>query len=616
MSKIFKTISLEERLKNSSYNNIGQTPGDVNQGSTTIKKIESNRQGIAEQIKILGTNVEQGSIVLKNTIGGLNTREVLQIKNPRIQFLQDFTLPKTNTDFRTSISLADRLKQSNLGTTNHLPQFFLSDIFTNYIQITPFGVFSHFSPIGNPVFNYIPTQGGVIPTPITFTPFQGGVIPTTFIFDSLIAQGTYLSNNTYFSFTTIQLPGSILQGETTVGPITFVPIQGETTVGPITYIPVQGQTTVGPYLTIVNQGPGVVPTLPINITQQVPTSIIITPSAFIPVQGGVNPTAFVFQPSIESPTLDILRYEADRLLAIFTPRLKHGSTITIVQSQTPEEIAPLQGTIELKQTPSNPIDSTEQLATKIEAEVNFAPSSTTTNLNNYKTLSYGQIAQRARQSGVNREDFRKSIGLTTYTDFASKGYPATPFHERLGIPRYGDETAKGQVHSPNSFFEDLIKVRIYSARDERAVQFRAYLTALSDGFTQNWTDIKYVGRQDTFKYFTGVTRQFNLAFKVPALTAAETDINIDKLNTLVNIASIGTVTTKNFVTAPLCYIKVGMYLDRVYCTFNSVKFELNPSEYSWDIGKELPQVIDVSLDGNLILSNNGNLFNSDQQWFR
>jgi hypothetical protein len=334
------------------------------------------------------------------------------------------------------------------------------------------------------------------------------------------------------------------------------------------------------------------------------------------VQGGVNPTIFAFQPSIESPTLDILQYEADRLLALFTPKLKHGSTITLVQPLTSEQVTPLQGSIELKQTPSDPLTSTEQLAAKVESEVNFAPSNLTTDINNYKTLSYNQIAQRARQSGVNREDFRNSLGLSTYTDFKSKGYPATPFHERLGIPRYGDETAKGQVHSPNSFFEDLVKIRIYSARDERAVQFRAYLTAFSDGFTSNWADIKYVGRQDTFKYFTGVTRQFSLGFKVPALTAAEADINIDKLNTLVNISSIGTVTTRNFVTAPLCYIKVGMYLDRVYCTFNSVKFELNPSEYSWDIGKELPHIIDVSLEGNLILSNNGNLFNSDQQWFR
>ena len=44
---------------------------------------------------------------------------------------------KANTNFRRKISLADRLQQSQLGSTNHLSQYFLSDTFTGVIRIKP-----------------------------------------------------------------------------------------------------------------------------------------------------------------------------------------------------------------------------------------------------------------------------------------------------------------------------------------------------------------------------------------------------------------------------------------------------------------------------------------------
>ena len=42
---------------------------------------------------------------------------------------------KINPGFAQQISLEDRLKQSGLGTTKHLAQYFVTDVFTNIIKI-------------------------------------------------------------------------------------------------------------------------------------------------------------------------------------------------------------------------------------------------------------------------------------------------------------------------------------------------------------------------------------------------------------------------------------------------------------------------------------------------
>ena len=128
-----------------------------------------------------------------------------------------------------------------------------------------------------------------------------------------------------------------------------------------------------------------------------------------------------------------------------------------------------------------------------------------------------------------------------------------------------------------------------------SVSFPAYLTSLTDGMTPTWNDLQYVGRQETFKTFKGVTRAGSVGFKVVSLNAAEATSNKAKLNSLMGITSVG-VGGGTYVTAPLCTLTVGKWFANKTVTFNSCKFDIDLADATWDINQGMPHVVNVSLD--------------------
>ena len=173
MAKLFKTISLEERLKNSSYNNIPAIPKEINQGSFIPKEKAKNYTSAQETLlRKIPKVIQEGSIMLKRLISIADIKNVIPAINTQ-QAIIPPTTPFLNTNFRSAISLANRLKQVTLGTTYGLGTYFLSDTYTNFLRIEP----------------------------------------STFY--SLLLQGTFFSNGVYFSRTVIKNPiaiGDVNQG--------------------------------------------------------------------------------------------------------------------------------------------------------------------------------------------------------------------------------------------------------------------------------------------------------------------------------------------------------------------------------------------------------------------
>lgn len=286
-------------------------PRPVNQGSITI-----NRQGPA---------INQGTVVI-------------------------------DTEFAKTISLADRLGQPKITTTRHLPQYFLSDIFTNYIKIT--------TPVEIPKISNVviskpgptPQQGGTIVQQSNFIPNQGSVVIYTPNIDFLIRQGTLLSSGIYTSAIQTQIPDSLIQIGQAQGTqytngqfISFIQPstpneveQGSVVISSIIGTPNQGgleptqpvglntiQTAQGIFIVNGNiqsaiqtatpasdliTNPNTQIQLPSAATQEVPVSIVLaTPSL---------PGA---RTSSQSIVLDTLAYLGDRTLAVLAPRVKHGS---------------------------------------------------------------------------------------------------------------------------------------------------------------------------------------------------------------------------------------------------------------------------------------------------
>jgi len=147
MAKLFKTISLEDRLRGSSYNELPHAPNPVNQGSIDLKQVDKGEKLPTAQLKLTPRRDEANSQILKLTLVDRLTKSIEPLKVMSTKPISQIARPFVNTKFRSAISLENRLKQTTLGSTAHLPQFFLSDIFTDYITIKPFGVFNHTSNI-------------------------------------------------------------------------------------------------------------------------------------------------------------------------------------------------------------------------------------------------------------------------------------------------------------------------------------------------------------------------------------------------------------------------------------------------------------------------------------
>lgn len=738
MAKLFKTISLEDRLRASSYNNLPHIQREVvQQGSINLQEPRKVKDLESAQLKLTPKDLEVKSQILKTTLSNNRLKTLPTLKLVDSKPLSSLARPFVNTKYRSSISLENRLKQSNVGSTNHLAQFFLSDVYTDYIKIKPFGVYYHTSTI---ILDQIQSKIN-----------QGGENPVLVNFNSLIAQGTTLSNGTYESLVKIKIPlidSLILQGATiTNGKYESRIIiksskssifinQGSGTIPTLakSVILLQGAQGIIIKNGIRQSGTSIVLSTPVSAMVKIPVNLIIKPFVANPKQGGVTPNRIAFKPSTKGPVLKVLRYAADRALAFFTPRIKHGSadiprnggdfqnddptgdllfnnpilyasikiqlnklregqsykknSSTIVDSTLESYVDSLQlstgksdsdfsinyndvgkpyersskkiipslnleayaqdlniptgnsdsefsvdyeeiGSEESKWDANNyfvdflniesqPLSSAElrTLQQEYPEQKLFGIDSVTADklseqsspsLESYYTLTYGQIKSRAKASipGVNQQDFRESLSKATYIDNVktSEFLKAGSVEERSPANKYNSS-------------DDFVDLIITSQGGRGTVDFRAFLTSFNDSFNISWNDINYTGRQDTLKAFKGSTRGASIAFKVAAFTAGDMDIIYEKLNNLVKIAAVGSSGGNfNFIVGPACQITVGTWFLKTACVFNSIKYDVQVADYSWDLDVQKPQIVDVSLDFVILGDVNGNPLNSSKNTY-
>jgi hypothetical protein len=105
----------------------------------------------------------------------------------------------------------------------------------------------------------------------------------------------------------------------------------------------------------------------------------------------------------------------------------------------------------------------------------------------------------------------------------------------------------------------------------------------------------YVGKQDTLKTFKGMTRSGGVGFKIAAFNSGELSANYGKLNNLVKKVGVGKP-SGTYIIAPLATITVGSYIKNAPIIVSSIKYDMQPADYSWDIDAGVPMLMDVSVD--------------------
>lgn len=687
MAKLFKTISLEDRYKNSNHFNQIAKPKSVMQGTIVLQAVKSIKEFESILLKSLPSAQEKNSIILKSIKGNVDVTK----RAPAISLV-----------FRSPIGLVDRIKQPHTKPIAQSPAIGLSDLYNNLIKITPFGILNQISKVVVKPATTILSQG------LSYITVN---IPT---YDSLLLQGTFFNNGAYYSnivpiisITSQQLNQGTTQAlPTPVLTASVLLAQGTTLQGgSITTIQPSSSTNVillkyGNYwflnqlqitrpLEFLTQSEDVKLQKPRNLIKLVNVGIY-APNKVLK-QGTINTRAITFQPKREGPVLRLLGYAADRTLAYFSPRVKHGSADlsnketskgyftkagilfsgnTFDDTQFDVEDRSLQLTTManmIRTEPQAPGDS-KGLDTYLTDMREFV--SADLNTPNFYTVDYTDLAYDIKHPGeLIRSDIQlplndvnvlkileknsrpfatlgaetpssdnnktpqpPTIGISstegnklaangkkdagsdyatlTYDKIQSKGESTTPgtigrdfrelavdnadasSHKPRFIPYSGDNKGYVENKSPlhlkeTNLISDFIKLSI------GGILFRAYITAFSDGVQSNFNTIDpAIGEASSQKTFGGISRGGSVSFKIASLAQDDQIIVVQKLQKLAN-SMIPSKGVGGYNQASSRLIVGNLFNEFVY--LDNVKFDIQPTDYSWDIDYKLPQIIDVSI---------------------
>jgi hypothetical protein len=630
--KPFKTISLVDRLEASVYNNLSARPStEPAQGAVDLKQNIAPRKVTEVEIKALPDTRRRNEELIKAIQRARPTGNLPSIPAFQTAPLTSFVLPNAQTKFGKTMQLEDRLKQSaKVENTTHLPHFFLSDVYTDYITIKPLGIFNHTSVVDVPKFNFIGNKGG------TET--------SAWDFNSIARQGAVKVNGTYISRVVVSTPptsvlisqGTFFTNGAFVSQTSITPVIGESTV-------LSGQGAVfsnGGYTSIVDvkkpqptqQQGGIIPAKAISplvvrllqgltldnagnlksYIKPAKPAELAKPETTTPTLQQTNFSALVFNQgtvtlvntnfttlNVDQGTivLKTSEYLAGRAKSILLPRIEHGSAL-------------------LQTTDFQNKSFFGQTLIKAQGEDWFATNRPAVGESEVTNLLTNQLSDPAA-----KDLLRGAIRGWKYEKTNARQGSAPEGNVRVvaqSIPSAWNENTKsnkpGKVErrslgiTPDGEGSDFITLQIEKVSGG-SIRLKALLTSFSDNWSPSWSDQNYVGRQDTLKVFKGVTRSVSLGFKVVAWSDATG--MFQKLENLAKITSVGSPTGPGYVKGPLIKLTVGKLFDKVYCACNSLKIDFNPTEFTWDIKKQLPMLADVSMDVAILTSNNAQMLNAD-----
>ena len=126
-------------------------------------------------------------------------------------------------------------------------------------------------------------------------------------------------------------------------------------------------------------------------------------------------------------------------------------------------------------------------------------------------------------------------------------------------------------------------------------RFKAFLTSFSDSFTTSYAGKKFFNRPNEIKSFESAGRQISLGFKVAAFTQSDLNILYGRLQTICQVATIPGVIDGVAAGSNTFDLTIGTWCVQVPVFIDSIKLDVQTADYSWDIGKEVPHLVDVSL---------------------
>jgi hypothetical protein len=168
------------------------------------------------------------------------------------------------------------------------------------------------------------------------------------------------------------------------------------------------------------------------------------------------------------------------------------------------------------------------------------------------------------------------------------------FYERgVGSP-YGaasfnsyDKINASDINDKNKN-KDLIpfKIEKISNNDPTAtdtIQFRAFLDSITDSFTSEWKNERYVGRGENFYTYSGFDRKVSLSWTVAAQSKAELIPMYKKLSYLASICAPD-YSDKGYMRGNIVKLTIGGYFFQQPGIITGFSYEMNEDNATWEIG--------------------------------
>jgi hypothetical protein len=136
----------------------------------------------------------------------------------------------------------------------------------------------------------------------------------------------------------------------------------------------------------------------------------------------------------------------------------------------------------------------------------------------------------------------------------------------------------------------------------KPVQFRALLSSIKESIKTEFNEQRYVGRTERFVTYGGAKRGVSLVFNIVAFSEEELTGMWTRTNYLSGLAFPKNV-INGFMVPPLFNITVGGIYDNQPCYIESLDFDFLDDSITFDINREVPFAINVSMQLSLLEKN-------------
>lgn len=188
----------------------------------------------------------------------------------------------------------------------------------------------------------------------------------------------------------------------------------------------------------------------------------------------------------------------------------------------------------------------------------------------------------------------KPVDQTTRQDQrnATEGVVDAPklYKDIMGDPKVGSSVYTEETKS------DIIKFIFKTAEpNANPVHFRAFLSTLKETVKPEFNEQRYLGRTERFVTYSGAKRSANFTFNVVSFGEQETDQVWKRINYLTGLAFPTGYSESGFMIPPLFRITIGGIYEDQPCYIETLDYDFLDSTITFDIDKEVSQVINVSM---------------------